>query len=612
MEKQRIWKGNRITRLLSSGILAYLCVLFLPEIFHFSVDKTGWSYSYLGMLVWFLLANAIYRCWIKKKYDRAYRIASVYAIFLSICLVWGTRLDLQGNVDFKSWQMWLAILSIAAVLTIFVRFAWDKIEQYSYRTAATKEEGFFRRMENSWNKVSEKKKNLWTFAVIILCWLPVFLAVYPGFFVYDAQDEYLQVVTREFTTHHPLLHVLLLGGMLQAGYKMTDSYNVGIACYTICQMIFLAGIFTYVVWYLRKKQTSLFGRVITVLYFGLFPVIVMFSLCSAKDGIFTGLLLLLIIQIIELCVNPARFFNGWKHKLVYVLSAAGMMLFRHNGVYAYLVFIPVLIWFVREYRRKTAVMAISAVLLFVVSNGALTLFCHASASENQELLTVPIQQLARTYVTAAGEMTQTDKNTLYEIIPQEALEYYAPKVSDGVKINFNNEAFAAERGKYVELWFRMGAEHPFTYLNAWLMTSYGFWYPDTIIDVYRGNSVFTYTYGDSSYFGYEVEQPGVRESKIPWLDELYRRMSLEISFQKIPVVSMLFSPGFLFWFMLFVMGYLWYEKRIRLLIPLVLVLLLWMTVILGPTYLVRYVLFLWFLLPVFVVLMQKACRQENL
>ena len=129
------------------------------------------------------------------------------------------------------------------------------------------------------------------------------------------------------------------------------------------------------------------------------------------------------------------------------------------------------------------------------------------------------------------------------------------------------------------------------------MTSYGFWYPDTIIDVYRGNSVFTFTYEDSSFFGYEVELPGTRESKIPWLDGVYRDMSLEIAQQKIPAVSMLFSPGFLFWVFVFTGGYAYYRKKNEWLLPFGMILLLWLTVILGPTYLPRYVLILWFALP---------------
>ena len=98
-------------------------------------------------------------------------------------------------------------------------------------------------------------------------------------------------------------------------------------------------------------------------------------------------------------------------------------------------------------------------------------------------------------------------------------------------------------------------------------------------------------------FGYEVEAPGKRESKIPWLDECYRRMSLEIAQQKIPVLSMAFSPGFLFWIFVFTAGYAFYRRNYKVLLPFALIFLVWLTVILGPTYLPRYVLILWFALP---------------
>ena len=93
------------------------------------------------------------------------------------------------------------------------------------------------------------------------------------------------------------------------------------------------------------------------------------------------------------------------------------------------------------------------------------------------------------------------------------------------------------------------------YLNAWLMTSYGYWYPDAVINVYGGNAVHTFTYQDSSYFGFETEYPGTRESKFPGLEEQYRKMSLELYQQKVPGISMLFSPGFLFWVFLFCFCY---------------------------------------------------------
>ena len=74
-------------------------------------------------------------------------------------------------------------------------------------------------------------------------------------------------------------------------------------------------------------------------------------------------------------------------------------------------------------------------------------------------------------------------------------------------------------------------------------------------------------------------------------------LSLEIAQQRVPLISMLFSPGFLFWIFAFAAGYAFYRKNDRVLLPFTMVLLVWLTVILGPTYLPRYVLILWFALP---------------
>ena len=61
---------------------------------------------------------------------------------------------------------------------------------------------------------------------------------------------------------------------------------------------------------------------------------------------------------------------------------------------------------------------------------------------------------------------------------------------------------------------------------------------------------------------------------------------------------MLFSPGFLFWAMMLILGKFAYHRKWEKLLPYGFAVLLWLTVILGPTYLVRYVVFLWVLMPV--------------
>ena len=119
----------------------------------------------------------------------------------SLCMVFGTQLDLKGSVPFQKGSMWISIVVLAVIFTLLVRYFWEQLPRYMrvIRTKKSEEAG-----KRSWHSF------LITAVVIFICYLPVFLAVYPGFFVYDAQDEYLQVVTRNFSTHHPLLHVLLL------------------------------------------------------------------------------------------------------------------------------------------------------------------------------------------------------------------------------------------------------------------------------------------------------------------------------------------------------------------------------------------------------------------
>lgn len=524
----------------------------------------------------------------KQSANRSRLIAGVFSLLFSAGILFGARLDSVDNVDIRDWKLWVSVLVLTLIFSGLVPLLWRLLDLLQQK--------WIGRKADAGEKEERGKTVLYPFFFLLLCWLPVFLAVYPGFFVYDAQEEYVQVASRTFSTHHPLVHVLLLGGMVCGVHKLTDSYNLGIACYTVLQMLFVAGGFTFLFWYLRKKGIPRVVRLIGLAYLGLFPTVVMFTLCSAKDGLFTTALLLLLICLLEMGMQESFFSSkGWR--LLFVLSGMAMMLLRNNGFYAFLVMIPILLVLQRKQWRQVLFLGALAVAGCLLVNGGLKTALHAQSGEYQEILTVPIQQLARTYKYAPEVFSEEDREILYEVLPEEALSLYTPRLSDPVKYRFDNAAFARDKAKYAGLWMRVGLKKPLVYLNAWWLTSYGFWYPNTVINVYGGNTVFTFTYKDNSYFGYEVEEPGVRESKIPWLDEVYRKLSLEVWKEKVPVVSWLFSPGGMFWLYAFLFTWLLNNRRYEILYPFLPIFLLWLTVLLGPTYLPRYVLFLWYGFP---------------
>lgn len=543
----------------------------------------------------------------KRDAKRSLLIAGVFSLLFSAAVLFGARLDSVENVDVRDITLWLRLVALSVIFTGMVRLLWLLPDSFGKRERREGGKLFWTITKGI--EGAGGYADVLSFLFLLLCWLPVFLAVYPGFFVYDAQDEYIQVATRAFSTHHPLVHVLLLGGIICGVHKLTDSYNLGIACYTVFQMVLAAGVFTFLFSYLRKKKISRGLRLLGLVWLGLFPTVVMFTLCSAKDALFTLSLLLLLVCLLELGAG-GKFFEtrGWQ--ILFVVSGMGMMLFRNNGFYAFLVMIPLLLLAQKKGRGRLLLLAVCAVAGCMLVKGGLKAALHADDSEYQELLTVPIQQLARTYRYAPEAFSGEDLETLYEVLDEEALSLYTPRLSDPVKYRFDNEAFSRDKGKYAKLWLRVGMKKPLIYLNAWWMTSYGFWYPDTVINVYGGNTVFTFTYQDNSYFGYEVELPGVRESKIPWLDEVYRKLSLEVWKEKVPVVSWLFSPGAMFWLYAFLFAWLLNNRRYELLYPFLPIFLIWLTVLLGPTYLPRYVLFFWYALPLFLAVMQMGFGRE--
>lgn len=432
--------------------------------------------------------------------------------------------------------------------------------------------------------------------------IPVFMAEFPGFFVYDAQEELNEVLTRTFTTHHPLLHVLLLGGIIALAHKVTGSWNFGIFCYLFLQMLLITAIFAYTITYMQKKGIGKRSRILWVLYYGAFPPIVMYTLCSCKDGLFSALLLLLTVLLIQLCEDTEGFLSDKRKLAGLVLSATFMPLFRHNGFYAYLVFVPFgLLLFRKKLKPMLVGCLVIPVALYLLLNAALSAAFNPEGVHHQEMLTVPIMQLARVYKYENEEISQEDKEIIESYITRENLELYTPRVSDLVKVNFNNALYEENSGDFWKVWKKYLLKYPMVYVNAWALTSYGYVYPPAVINVYGGNTVNTFTYENSSYFGYEVEPPGERISVLKPLDQLYRYISIGNFQQDQPVIHILFTPGLFVILFMFVMAYRLSKKRLKAVVPFIPMILTFCTVLLGPTYLIRYVVYLWLCVPLITV-----------
>ncbi len=533
----------------------------------------------------------------------AWLMSGLFGILSGLFLVLGYQLENYDSINLTDRNALFIMLCIMAVFTVDTRYVWKNYDQ------ALNGGKLFGILSIKGKKPSEKttfKEYIVTWGILILMNLPVLLATNPGFFVYDAQEELNEVLTRSFTTHHPLLHVLLLGGTIALGHKLTGSWNAGIFLYIFLQMLVITAIFAYIVGYMKERGIATKSRIIWICYYGLFPTIVMYTLCSSKDGLFSAFLLLLTVLLIQLCDDLEEFLNNKYKCIAFVVSAVLMPCFRHNGFYAYLVFVPIALVMLRKnIKRLLIALLIIPVVLYLVISSILAAALTSGETHNQEMLTVPIMQMARVYNYQQEYMTQEEIDTIKTYIPEENLSMYTPRVSDLVKIGFNNELYEADKSDFWKLWAELFIKHPMTYVNAWFLTSYGYWYPPALINVYKGTTVFTFTYEDSSYFGYETELPGERHSLLPAIDDLYRYLSIGTFHDDAPVLYLFFSPGLLIIIYIFILFYRIYKKNAKGVLPFLPIVLVWLTVLLGPTYLVRYVVVLWTAFPLLMVTGEK-------
>ena len=600
-------------------------------------------------------------------------LSCLYGLLLSLALTLGFMLEKDGYITIGGTfaVRFLVTFIPVSLLSLLSFLLGETIAEHAGRGQRKETESHASSSPLSGERIAEdagrrQRKNEsalslssflpdWLFLVLLI--LPVFLAEFPGFFVYDAHDELYEVLTRTFTAHHPLLHVLLLGRTIAFFHKFTGSWNAGIAVYIFLQMLVITAVFSLVLQMLRKFYVPRRIRVICLLFLGLFPTVVMYVLCSAKDGLFSAFLLLLTVFLYLLYRDPEHFLQSRKKAAGFVLSALLMMLFRYNGFYSFLVFVPFGIIFLprthsslkrpvpsggpseqrcpvssgdrslqhrpadfvepslqrrpalfrqhssrpsRSLRlRITAMLLLPVALFLAVNTGMTKILTGPDTKEYQEMLTVPISQLARAYNYQQDVFSKEDILLLHRYLPEENLNHYEPLCTDLLKVGFNNEAFSEDKSSFVKLWLRIGKKAPAVYVNAWLLTSYGYWYPYASLNVYAGRTVYTFTYDESSYFGYEVEKPGTRTSLIPAIDTFFRTISLTRSFQKIPVIRLFFAPAFWFFVFLWQLFFRGFRRRFCGAVCFLPAFLTWLTVLLGPCSLVRYVIILWFLVPVY-------------
>ena len=433
-----------------------------------------------------------------------------------------------------------------------------------------------------------------SFCVLLIMWIPSFLAFYPGVFAYDNQWQYTMYINNNISTHQPVLHTLILGFIITTVENLTGSINKGVAAYTLFQMVMMALGLSFVPYLLRRTRVKITGIIFSIVFFALFPVIVIFVFTSTKDSIFSVAVADFIgLNLSLLSEKKDTFFSKKKDAPIWVLLAFVILTFRGNAVYA---LIPMLIllavYVIKNCKRKVSfIVSVSIlVLLYIVFSYPVTGAIAKEKVSKAEMMSVPCQQLARIYHYHFDELSEEDIATYDELFDSKKwYGYYVPEIADASKGSLRMDVYENKKSDYWKLWSKWFKAYPKEYIDSVLENTYGLFYmwPKYVL----------YSYGQEGYTVIHPMQPVEANSKIPRLFDLYTQFENGNIVQKNGFISWMFAPATYLYLTIISVMYVLKNKKYNLLIPFLFLLLLWSTFLIGPAALVRYSLFLFMMTP---------------
>lgn len=458
------------------------------------------------------------------------------------------------------------------------------------------------------------KVSLISWLFFFLSYLPAYLAYYPGICSYDITIQLEQVASGNYIDHHPLIHTLLVEAFLNLG-ALLGSINLGMGLYTLLQMICLSGALALGIGMLYGKGIALGYLGLVQLLGMLLPVNWYMSLSVTKDIFFTVFVLLMMFAAYALLSEKRDAWRIGKWDVLFAVSIVGVVLFRNNGKYAYLVLLVfgaltcILARKNKALFRRVWLVGLAGFLAGNMCLSALFQVGDATQGDKREMLSIPIQQLARTYVYHGGigiveedddTLDETSKALLNDFFADEAYKNYRPDIADPVKKHTQTSVALQRAHEWIGMYLKLLVDYPGDYINAVLAVDAGFVYP---FDVSHGDINFN---GRDRGLGYiqtrwvenELNPMGIyKDSKWEWLHAKLEDYADANAYQDIPVVKYLMMPGFYLWFYLLFAGYLLWKKKYRMLLPLSFILGYYATLLLGPTVQLRYLYPVMVLLP---------------
>lgn len=493
------------------------------------------SNSVLSLLCFF----ALFKLWEDAIAHRAscyeWCCTSVVGLCFAICMVWGSQWYQRETVDFIGGTTLVDILVLAMLFAACLQGTIRLLHGLGTLTLP-------RRLVSFHGYLAGHNGMLLSWIIVFACWLPVFLVTFPGVYHYDAPAQLAYYYVNGIIEQPPL-HTLFLVGCISLGETLFSSVSSGFALATLIQMLILSASAGYSVHWLARRGYPKGCALLALAIFSLVTLYPLSAVGSSKDFLFGAFFLQLFLLLLEMQSEPEVFFQSWKKWLSFIFISLLTMSFRLTGYYIYILWSAIAVLVLRRFWKRLVPLVVVAATVYGLFMGPVSAALGIHSRPSRVALGIPLQMVTRAVVESPEAISPMDLALFYEVVDGETLESaFVSGYADPVLDRFQSDVYGADSSRYQRAWLRIARQAPQAYLDELVSMTVGWWYPDMNQPNLR-NGIRYIPYAMTTESVVDIQ----RSSVLPELEPFFQTMANAATFQRIPMVSMLFSNGWLIW-----------------------------------------------------------------
>ena len=307
---------------------------------------------------------------------------------------------------------------------------------------------------------------------------------FPGGLQYDSLTQLQQVVTGNYTNHHPIFHTIWMTVAYRLAQWFGGDLTLGVFFFTSLQIVVFSYMVSYVLRTLREIGIRPCWLTVVLGIYLFYPFHLFFASYVNKDSLFTYCGVIFVVAMFRLGMLP----EGRRVDILHlVLGGMGVCLFRTNGWLAMVVLLLVLLLFCRQQKRLVLWVAV-IVCGTLCMRMSLRLFPEIAPSEFSEQFSIPIQQVSRVIAdecelteeeealcNALCDVSQMTGDTFVAYVRDNYNAWRADEIKGQIQFWGRDDYFEEHKKEYLQLWLSLGRRYPGEYLAAWVDMTSGYW-----------------------------------------------------------------------------------------------------------------------------------------